>query len=258
MSLSSTEPVSSENGNHISLRIDSRFAEFHDALADVYDAGCDYIKACLSFGKRQTTLADLKSITAIFKRHCHNANVQAEIVRPLLHNSSTLLEGQWISLVCQVLIEFEGDCGPILAAKKDETTVCRSAVKHFLSSTIERFQDVVRFNSAFEACAGDLARISADLAKVPPPDKGSKIEQLFTDDNAMLSPADLAKRFSVDLPALKKRLERLRQKDLKCFTEVADRGPKDPQFLYRVGSVQHVIDAMKKRPAKRPANVPQK
>ena len=71
---------------------------------------------------------------------------------------------------------------------------------------------------------------------------------------AMLSPAQLARQF--DIPkktqALKKRLERLRRVNLNCFTEVADRRPKEPQFLYRVKDVLPIIEDLKashERPA---------
>jgi hypothetical protein len=67
------------------------------------------------------------------------------------------------------------------------------------------------------------------------------------DDLAMLSPAQLAERFGIPekTQALKKRLERLRKTNQNCFTEIADRGPKDPQFLYRVRDVRPVIEALK-------------
>jgi len=67
------------------------------------------------------------------------------------------------------------------------------------------------------------------------------------DDNAFLSPAQLAERFKISdrLEALKKRLARLRKTDLNCFIEVSERGPHDAQFLYRVGTARPIIEDLR-------------
>ncbi len=77
-------------------------------------------------------------------------------------------------------------------------------------------------------------------------------------DDAMLSSAKLAEVFNVGKDALRKRLERLRRNDHTCFVENTERTQREPQFLYRVGKVRPVIEALKvsngassKRPPKK-------
>jgi hypothetical protein len=69
------------------------------------------------------------------------------------------------------------------------------------------------------------------------------------DDDALLGPGKLAELFGVGLGALEKRLERWRAKNKneigKGWIENSDRKPREPQYLYRVGSVRLIIDAMK-------------
>jgi hypothetical protein len=81
-----------------------------------------------------------------------------------------------------------------------------------------------------------------------------------SDSEALFSPAELAAKYGIPekTAALKKRLERLRKTDLKCFVEIADRGSKEPQFVYRLRNVLPTIEALKasretsrKRPAKK-------
>jgi hypothetical protein len=77
-------------------------------------------------------------------------------------------------------------------------------------------------------------------------------------DDSTLSVDKLAEVFRVPKEALRKRLDRCREKDHTCFIEVADRNPRDPQFLYKVGKVRPIIESMRasgetsgERPAKK-------
>jgi hypothetical protein len=72
-------------------------------------------------------------------------------------------------------------------------------------------------------------------------------------DEVRMSPAAIANSFGVDLKALQKRLERFRMKNDKGWFEVADAGPRDAKYLYRVGSIRHLINSScpsSERPAK--------
>ena len=110
-------------------------------------------------------------------------------------------------------------------------------------------------DAAMRAVKADLAaggRVGEehDRGKAPP-------EKLS--DDSTLSPKDLAKLFDVPQEPLRKRLERLRKKDHKCFLEAANRAPQEPQFIYYLGKVKHVIEDMQQKAAssemssKRPA-----
>lgn len=74
---------------------------------------------------------------------------------------------------------------------------------------------------------------------------------------APMSATDLATTHGLDHETLRKRLERVRKKNLECYIEMDDgeRKPRDAKYLYRPQMVQHVIDAMKREQAtgERPA-----
>lgn len=75
-------------------------------------------------------------------------------------------------------------------------------------------------------------------------------------DEALLSPATMAKVFGVDCQALRKRLERLRKKDHNCFIENEDRKATEAQYLYKVGAARPIIAQLKassSTASKRPA-----
>jgi hypothetical protein len=71
------------------------------------------------------------------------------------------------------------------------------------------------------------------------------------DPNAMLAPRDLARRYKRPQSAVEKALQRWRAKNPsrspRDWLEVSDRGPRDPQFLYRVGALEPVILGIKCR-----------
>ncbi len=64
------------------------------------------------------------------------------------------------------------------------------------------------------------------------------------DDESMLPPARLAEQFGVAAEALRKRLDRWRSQNGEGWVENTERGPREPKYLFRVGSVRPLIDAM--------------
>lgn len=79
------------------------------------------------------------------------------------------------------------------------------------------------------------------------------------DEATSMSSADIARRNDLNSEALRKRLERWRKTHDEGWIEVSDRKPHEPQYLYRVGAVQHILDDLKasggtsgERPAKKP------
>lgn len=74
---------------------------------------------------------------------------------------------------------------------------------------------------------------------------GDESDPLPVDDDALMSPTKLAEVFGVNSDALRKRLERFRKNNHKGWIENTERKPKEAQFLYRVGTVRHIIKAKK-------------
>lgn len=77
-------------------------------------------------------------------------------------------------------------------------------------------------------------------------------------DEALMTPATMAETFGVNAEALRSRLNRWRKKNHDGWIENKERGPRQPQYLYRVGAVRHLIDALQatgettgQRPAKK-------
>jgi hypothetical protein len=68
-------------------------------------------------------------------------------------------------------------------------------------------------------------------------------------DDAVLSPADIARLAGVDLESLRKRLERLREHDHNAFIENENRTRKQPQYLYKASVVRPIVKDMKKKQA---------
>ena len=89
--------------------------------------------------------------------------------------------------------------------------------------------------------------------------KAPAVPPATVSDDAKMSVAELSKAFGVPAEPLRKRLERLRRRDFTCFAEVPEPARKQPTFLYHVGKVRPVIEALKasvkasaKASAKRP------
>ena len=95
------------------------------------------------------------------------------------------------------------------------------------------------------------AQAGATLAGLPPPaDCAAAAEYL----GRPASDTVLAARHHIPLGALRKRLARFRHVDLHCFSEVANRRPREPQFLYHEQRIMPVIVALQTgshRPAKK-------
>lgn len=65
------------------------------------------------------------------------------------------------------------------------------------------------------------------------------------DDDAYLPPSRLAEIFEVPPEALRARLNRWRKNNPTGWIENDDRGAREPQFTYRVGSIRHIIEKLK-------------
>lgn len=63
-------------------------------------------------------------------------------------------------------------------------------------------------------------------------------------DDSLLSPVRLAAAFGVNADALRTRLNRWRRRHHEGWIENTERGPREPQYLYRVGTVRHIIRAL--------------
>lgn len=73
-------------------------------------------------------------------------------------------------------------------------------------------------------------------------------------DESYLSPARLAESFGTPADALRKRLDRWRLMNDKGWKEVSNPGPREPRYLYRVGSIRPIIQELKassERPARK-------
>jgi hypothetical protein len=70
-------------------------------------------------------------------------------------------------------------------------------------------------------------------------------------DGAMMTYTDLARQFKVPTEPLRKALERWRQKHPegsgRDWSEVADRKPRSPLYVFRVGAILHVVQALQSR-----------
>ena len=85
-----------------------------------------------------------------------------------------------------------------------------------------------------------LVDVEADL--VSQSDEGGGVD----DSTLLLSAAALARRFGVPGEPLRKRLERLRQRDHTCFVETDNPGSREAKYLYKVGRVRDVVLAVRK------------
>ncbi len=91
-------------------------------------------------------------------------------------------------------------------------------------------------NTAAGGPAGAPAASSAEPASPTAPS---------VDDDSHFSPAKLAEVFGVPADALRTRLNRWRETHHDGWIENPERGPREPKYLYRVGSVRPIIDDLK-------------
>jgi hypothetical protein len=124
---------------------------------------------------------------------------------------------------------------------RDEGDCCIQRLRALVSG--------VDFEVELEELEGEFIRAAASV-----PAQISEPPEL--DPDAMLGSAKLAERFGRPLAGVKKALERWRQKNTrlsgKGWAEVPDRGQKDPQYIYRVGTVREIVLAVSCRcPAKK-------
>jgi len=120
---------------------------------------------------------------------------------------------------------------------------------------LERWAEEFDKAGAVAAPRHEAADVHASGGKTAGGRKAPAVPSATVSDDAKMSVAELSKAFGVPAEALRKRLERLRRRDFTCFAEVPDPARKQPTFLYHVGKVRAVIEALKasvKASAKRP------
>ncbi len=129
-----------------------------------------------------------------------------------------------------------------------EAAEYRNRVKRTWSGMVSRLEAKAR--EARQAApatpmGGPAGEAKAETKEQPPTDSDLVAPGGAIPDDSTLSADSLAELFKVDKEALRKRLARLRGKDHTCFIEVADRTSTEPQFLYKVGKVRPVVEALR-------------
>lgn len=99
-----------------------------------------------------------------------------------------------------------------------------------------------RSNERAQADLTAEVREAAIADRIEPQEAGDG--SMAVHDEARLSPAELAERFGVPKDALRQRLDEWRKKHHEGWYEVTDRKPREAQYIYRVGSVRHIIEQM--------------
>ncbi|MCX5654218.1 MAG: hypothetical protein NTY65_06180 [Planctomycetota bacterium] len=133
--------------------------------------------------------------------------------------------------------------------------LCGSPVPVGFPDELERWADEFDKAGAVAAPRHEAADVHASGGKTAGGRKAPAVTPTTVSDDAKMSVAELSKAFGVPAEALRKRLERLRRRDLTCFAEVPEHARQQPTFLYHVGKVRAVIEALKasvKASAKRP------
>jgi hypothetical protein len=119
-----------------------------------------------------------------------------------------------------------------------------------------------RISDAGGRAPGDANTTSAPNATMPevsPTPVGAATpndDRPNVSDDSHLCPAKLAELFRVPADALRTRLSRWRKRNLAGWIENSEHGPRESKYLYRVGAVRCIIDAMtatSKTTSKRPA-----
>lgn len=87
----------------------------------------------------------------------------------------------------------------------------------------------------------ELIKLAAAIEKREGDNDGGSA---MVDDEARLAPADLAAHFAVPKDALRQRLDGWRKKHDEGWYEVTERKPREAKYIYRVGSVRHIIEQM--------------
>jgi len=103
------------------------------------------------------------------------------------------------------------------------------------------------YNEEFRQIGEELLETQRQITAVPVIG-GETIPAMPTrdDDNAMLSPADLAKKFQLPLDSTKKALTRWRERNAggDGYVENRDARRTDPQFLYKLGMVSPTLQRL--------------
>ena len=106
---------------------------------------------------------------------------------------------------------------------------------------------LVRLDAAFIAArarGADGARGTSEL--VPPKHNGDSDSAQSLADESFMGPVQLAKLFDLPIEPLRKRLSRWRANAGDGWIENTERGPTDPRYFYRVGSVRAVCEELQR------------
>jgi CRP-like cAMP-binding protein len=109
--------------------------------------------------------------------------------------------------------------GDEIARKK--LSSAKSRCEERLNHLAERWEVAIAQNQPAAPAADD------SLARLP--------------DDATMNHADIADTLNIDREALRKRLERWRQNNADGWQEIADAKAREPKYLYRIGSIRHLL-----------------
>lgn len=137
------------------------------------------------------------------------------------------------------------------AYEEDGEYTCTSCDRPLTNQTIESITTYRRGNSWNDLPPRVTANRQGDGSIQPAPAATSSHSGL--DEHAWYRYYDLAEAFGVSKDALRKRLDRFREKNLNGYKENEDRRPREPKYLYQLQAVRVIIEdlrASSERPAK--------
>lgn len=147
---------------------------------------------------------------------------------------------------CQRHLHREREYDPSTAPGRQAITRLRGELLEHLQELNDRHPRPGRVDSVFEIDPAPVAQgFEAPAVGVPSDLHPEGHDAGAANEDSHLSPAKLAELFDVPGNALRKRLERWRASNHAGWIENPDRPANHPQFLYRVGAVKHIIDALK-------------
>ncbi|MCH7720176.1 MAG: hypothetical protein IH988_04190 [Planctomycetes bacterium] len=217
--------------------------DVHDALTDVYKAAAGLVDALNKFENDEAaSVAPVLDAIECWdqaklagKRQIKRAAfLFDDLDMPVDRRPSALLSGELHELGhwCDVLI-WPDPPGPRLM---------RQLVMRYGHDYFQRLLDqVIALRGHCDKLSGFLDRPRPPAATTSQADDGPAA----VDDEARLSPAELAERFDVPQDALRQRLDEWRKTNDQGWHEITDRKPRESKYMYRLESVRHIIKQMK-------------
>jgi hypothetical protein len=148
----------------------------------------------------------------------------------------------------------EPDCGmPVLRSDYDEALEedgeyrCTSCDRPWVD---EKVRPVITYRRG-EKWRGVL--IPEAGSRITPYPQASTVSYPILDEKAWYTPDRLAEIYGVGKDALRKRLDRYREKNFNGWKENEDRRPREPEYLYQLQAIKNIIEelrASRERPAK--------